>query len=67
MAIQIETKIVDYSVRKGDEEQQSRAPAANEAEQTPAQDNVVQLHEKLEWFHPLPGANPRPFGGTPHL
>jgi len=28
---------------------------------------VVQLHEKLDWFHPLPGANPRPFGGTPHL
>jgi uroporphyrin-III C-methyltransferase/precorrin-2 dehydrogenase/sirohydrochlorin ferrochelatase len=27
---------------------------------------VVRLHEKLEWFHPLPGANPRPFGGTPH-
>ena len=48
MAIQIETKIVDYSVRKGDEEQQSRAPAANEAEQVPAQDNVVQLHEKLQ-------------------
>ena len=48
MAIQIETKIVDYSVRKGDEEQQSMAPSANEAEQTPAQDNVVQLHEKLQ-------------------
>jgi uroporphyrin-III C-methyltransferase/precorrin-2 dehydrogenase/sirohydrochlorin ferrochelatase len=29
--------------------------------------NVVQLHEKLDWFHPLPGANPRPFGGNPHL
>jgi len=28
---------------------------------------VVQLHEKLDWFHPLPGANPRPFGGTPHV
>jgi uroporphyrin-III C-methyltransferase/precorrin-2 dehydrogenase/sirohydrochlorin ferrochelatase len=28
---------------------------------------VVQLHQKLDWFHPLPGANPRPFGGTPHL
>ncbi|MFQ5642923.1 MAG: siroheme synthase CysG [Thiogranum sp.] len=27
---------------------------------------VVELHEKLQWFHPLPGANPRPFGGTPH-
>jgi uroporphyrin-III C-methyltransferase/precorrin-2 dehydrogenase/sirohydrochlorin ferrochelatase len=28
---------------------------------------VVELHEKLSWFNPLPGANPRPFGGTPHL
>jgi uroporphyrin-III C-methyltransferase/precorrin-2 dehydrogenase/sirohydrochlorin ferrochelatase len=28
---------------------------------------VVRLHEKLEWFHPLPGADPRPFGGTPHV
>ncbi len=27
---------------------------------------VVTLHEKLHWFEPLPGANPRPFGGTPH-
>lgn len=27
---------------------------------------VVALHEKLSWFTPLPGANPRPFGGTPH-
>jgi uroporphyrin-III C-methyltransferase/precorrin-2 dehydrogenase/sirohydrochlorin ferrochelatase len=27
---------------------------------------VVELHEKLSWFEPLPGANPRPFGGTPH-
>lgn len=27
---------------------------------------VVALHEKLHWFEPLPGANPRPFGGTPH-
>ena len=39
----------------------------NAAAKAPAEDNVVQLHEKLEWFHPLPGANPRPFGGTPHL
>jgi len=28
---------------------------------------VVALHEKLNWFHPLPGANPRPFGGKPHV
>ncbi|WP_455234256.1 siroheme synthase CysG [Thiogranum longum] len=28
---------------------------------------VVELHEKLSWFNPLPGANPRPFGGTPHV
>jgi len=48
MAIQIEKKIVDYSVRKEDEQQQSQAPAANEAEKAPAQDNVVQLHEKLK-------------------
>ncbi|HHH45146.1 MAG TPA: uroporphyrinogen-III C-methyltransferase [Gammaproteobacteria bacterium] len=27
---------------------------------------VVELHEKLQWFHPRPGADPRPFGGTPH-
>lgn len=28
---------------------------------------VVRLHEKLHWFEPLPGANSRPFGGTPHV
>ncbi len=28
---------------------------------------VVELHETLQWFEPLPGANPRPFGGTPHV
>lgn len=28
--------------------------------------HVVKLHEKLAWFKPLPGADPRPFGGTPH-
>jgi len=27
---------------------------------------VVELHETLQWFNPLPGADPRPFGGTPH-
>lgn len=25
---------------------------------------VVRLHEKLHWFEPIPGADPRPFGGT---
>lgn len=29
--------------------------------------HVVELHEKLHWFEPLPGANPRPFGGVPHV
>lgn len=29
--------------------------------------SVVKLHEKLAWFKPLPGANPRPFGGTAHV
>ena len=28
---------------------------------------VVKLHETLQWFKPAPGANPRPFGGTPHV
>ena len=28
---------------------------------------VVELHKTLHWFEPLPGANPRPFGGTPHV
>ena len=28
--------------------------------------SVVELHEKLRWFEPLPGANPRPFGGVAH-
>ncbi len=28
---------------------------------------VVELHKKLQWFKPLPGANPRPFGGEPHV
>ncbi len=28
---------------------------------------VVELHKTLHWFNPLPGANPRPFGGTPHI
>ena len=28
---------------------------------------VVELHKTLHWFNPLPGADPRPFGGTPHV
>ena len=28
---------------------------------------VVKLHETLQWFKPLPGANPRPFGGHSHV
>jgi len=28
---------------------------------------VVKLHKTLQWFKPLPGANPRPFGGHPHV
>ncbi len=28
---------------------------------------VVELHRTLQWFKPLPGADPRPFGGTPHV
>jgi hypothetical protein len=48
MAIQIEKKIVDYSVRKDGEQAEPQAPAANEAAKAPAEDNVVQLHEKLQ-------------------
>ena len=48
MAIQIEKKIVDYSVRKNAEQADPQAPAANEAAKAPAEDNVVQLHEKLK-------------------
>jgi len=28
---------------------------------------VVKLHDTLQWFKPLPGANPRPFGGHSHV
>ncbi len=28
---------------------------------------VVELHKTLQWFRPLPGADPRPFGGKPHV
>jgi hypothetical protein len=48
MAIQIEKKIVDYSVKKDGEQAEPQAPAANEAAKAPAEDNVVQLHEKLQ-------------------
>jgi hypothetical protein len=48
MAIQIEKKIVDYSVRKDGEQAEPQATAANEAAKAPAEDNVVQLHEKLK-------------------
>jgi len=51
MAIQIENKIVDYSVRKDEpqSEPQTPAAAANEADKAPVvQDNIVHLHEKLK-------------------
>ena len=49
MAIQIEKKIVDYSVKQDEPEQDAPADAANETKAAPtAQDNVVQLHEKLQ-------------------
>jgi uroporphyrin-III C-methyltransferase/precorrin-2 dehydrogenase/sirohydrochlorin ferrochelatase len=28
---------------------------------------VVAMHKTLAWFHPLPGADPRPFGGEPRV
>jgi hypothetical protein len=49
MAIQIKGKIVDYAVGSNEEPQEEQQPpVAVEAEAPPAQDNVVQLHEKLE-------------------
>jgi hypothetical protein len=49
MAIQIDKKIVDYSVRQDESQKDTQATAANEAKEAPAaQDNVVQLHEKLQ-------------------
>ncbi|MGD2056458.1 MAG: NrdJb [Gammaproteobacteria bacterium] len=49
MAIKIDRKIVDYSVRQDSQQQASQAPAANEAKPVPVtQDNVVHLHEKLQ-------------------
>jgi hypothetical protein len=48
MAIHIDKKIVDYSVQQ-DEPQEDTNAAANEVKAAPpAQDNVVQLHEKLQ-------------------
>ena len=49
MAIRIDKKIVDYRVGKEESQEEQQAPAANEAQPAPApQDNIVQLHEKLE-------------------
>ncbi len=50
MAIHIDKKIVDYRIGKDEsQEEQQVPPAANEAQPAPApQDNIVQLHEKLE-------------------
>jgi hypothetical protein len=49
MAIQIDRKIVDYSVRQDELQENTQATAANEVQEAPAaQDNVVQLHEKLK-------------------
>ena len=47
MAIRIDKKIVDYKVGKDESQKEQQAPAANEAPPV-AQDNIVQLHEKLE-------------------
>ncbi|MEA2094965.1 MAG: NrdJb [Pseudomonadota bacterium] len=49
MAIRIDKKIVDYSVIQDDAQETQQAPAANEAQPEPSlQDNIVQLHEKLQ-------------------
>ncbi len=49
MTFKIEKKIVDYSVRRDEPQEDTQAAAANEVQATPAaQDNVVQLHEKLK-------------------
>ena len=49
MAIRIDKKIVDYRVGKEESQEEQQVPAANEAQPVPApQDNIVQLHEKLE-------------------
>ncbi|MFV1972104.1 MAG: NrdJb [Thiohalobacterales bacterium] len=49
MTFKIEKKIVDYSVRRDEPQEDAQAAAANEVQAKPAaQDNVVQLHEKLK-------------------
>jgi len=49
MAIQIKGKIVDYAVGGNEKPQEEpSAPVVAESGEAPAQDNVVQLHEKLE-------------------
>ena len=49
MAIQIDSKIVDYSVRHDESQGDAQATPANEVQEAPAaQDNVVQLHERLQ-------------------
>jgi hypothetical protein len=49
MAIKIDKKIVDYSVIQDGAQEAQQAAAANEAQPEPApQDNIVQLHEKLQ-------------------
>ncbi len=48
MAIRIEGKIVDYTVGSSEGPQAEQAPVAVETEAPKPQDNVVQLHEKLE-------------------
>jgi len=49
MAIKIDKKIIDYSVIQDDAQEAQQAAAANAAQPEPApQDNIVQLHEKLQ-------------------
>ena len=49
MAIQIDRKIVDYSVKQVEPQEDTPAATAGETQVAPAaQDNVVQLHEKLQ-------------------
>jgi len=49
MAIKIEKKIVDYSVKKDESQDAPKKPPANESKPAAlSQDKVVQLHEKLK-------------------
>jgi hypothetical protein len=50
MTIRIDRKIVDYSVKQDEKQENKQALAANEVQAVPApqEDNVVQLHEKLQ-------------------